>query len=855
MPMPSSSLEQETRVSILPNGLTVLVHQDQRFPLVSVRLFVRAGSAQEPPELAGISHMVEHMVFKGSAGRGRKAARIEGAGGEINAATGFDATTFLVDVPDQSWVEALEVLRDMVFASAMDTADLESERLVVLSELDQGQDQPERMLFQAVQHAMWENTPYGRPVIGFRETVQNIRRQDVLEFIRKRYQPGAMLLVLCGNVGHAEALDQAWKIFGDLANNELLDHTQSLSVPAMTAGPRLVVEQGPWRKVHFALALPIPGLGSAHCAGLDVLAHMLGGDRTSMLYRILKHELGIVDGISASAMSLEQAGLFMIKAHLDPENIRLLWDRLISLLAGLGSRDFSPRALQRAKLNLEDGLFQARETISGLASKLGYFQFHELSVTAEQRYVHLVRGLEASHLDELIAEHIRPEGLACVLFTPDSDALDHEAMGSELRSRWTAGRGDGFRRDRPKSGEREIIQLAPGRTLALLPDDSLPYTALQMTWTGGDLLLAPEEQGLSELTARVWTKGTKSMDSAKIQDFLADRAARLGAGSGLEKFALSAHFPSRFGSEVLSLVLELIQAPAWASEELERAVKEQVAAIVRSEDHPVGLAFRRIFPFLFPGHPYGYQRSGDPQQLTGFTREQVAGFWKGQKHRPWVLSVCGDYDRQEIMDLARTVAAAGETPAIRHPAPQWGEVREMDLNLADRSQAHVFVVFPAPGLVHEHTAGLRVLREVLAGQSGVLFQDLRDAQGLAYAVSAFLWQDGLTGFLALYIGTAPDRVDAALSGFQSAVRELGQNRLSVSHLSRARNLLWGDYHRDRQPLMARAHEISDALSRGLDPDHELHVLEQARQIDARGIKDLVNAYLQWDKAYLLRVLP
>ena len=847
-----------TQVTVLPNGLTVLVHEDSRFPLAAIRLFVRAGSAHEQPEQAGISHMLEHMVFKGTAtrGPGEAAAQIEGIGGELNAATGFDSTMYIMDVPDDHWVLALEVLQDMIFQAAVDPGELESERQVILAELDQGRDQPHRLLFQTVQKHIWPGTPYERPIIGTPETVRRINRQDLLDYVRSRYQPAAMLLVVCGNVRQEKVLEQAERLFGDLSNHGTFQPPAPLP-PRQAARPVLAVEQGPWRKAHFALTLPIPGLASPGSVGLDVLAHMLGGDRTSLLYRTFKHEAGIVDSISASATSLEQAGVLYIQAQLDPENVERLWQGLVSLLAGLDMDAFASGALERAKLNMEDSLFQAKETLSGLASKLGYFQFHEQSFLAEQLYLHQVRHMDSAQLGALITRHVRPEGLVAVVYTPIPQDLDQETMLSVLHKYWPwAAEETGVLppRDQDAAG-REIIHLGPGRFLALLPDASLPYTALHMTWEGGDLLLSPDEQGLSELTARVWTKGTARKNAVEIQDFLADRATRVAAGAGLEQFFLSAQFPSRFSSEILPFLLELLREPSWTQEELERAKREQTASIVRSEDHPVGLAFRRVFPFLFSSHPYGYQRAGDPERISAYTREQVAGFWERQKTNPWVLSVSGDFDRQEILRLAEGIALAEPQPRSALPAPEWGLEKKKILPLADRNQAHVFVIFPVPGQNHPESAGLKVLREILAGQSGALFQDLRDAQGLAYSVSAFLWQNTLAGFLALYIATAPDRVDEALTGFRTVVRRLAEAPFPGQELDRAGNLLWGDYHRNRQPLMARAHEISDALSRGLDPDHQLHILEQARKITSEELSDTVRTYLQWDKAYILKVTP
>ncbi|HCO11724.1 MAG TPA: peptidase M16, partial [Desulfonauticus sp.] len=152
---------------VLPNGLKVLVQEDNRFPLVSVRLFVRTGSAYEDPKQAGISHLLEHMVFKGTEKRktGEIAEAIESKGGYLNAATSFDYTVYVMDMPAKHWELALEVLEDMIFHSRFDEQELEKEKNVVLAELERGEDNPGQKLFKTIQAKLFQGSPYARPII------------------------------------------------------------------------------------------------------------------------------------------------------------------------------------------------------------------------------------------------------------------------------------------------------------------------------------------------------------------------------------------------------------------------------------------------------------------------------------------------------------------------------------------------------------------------------------------------------------------------------------------------------------------------------------------------------------------
>ena len=183
------------RVVKLPNGLTVMTVEDNRFPLVAVRLFVHAGSGYETPGQAGLSHLLEHMVFKSTEKRpaGQVASDIEGAGGELNASTSFDGTTYRVDLPAERWKLGLDVIKDMIFGAKFDPAELDSERQVVLSELARGRDNPDNRLFQITQAMAWPGLAYGWPIIGFPETVSAFSAKDLRDYVRERYQPQGML--------------------------------------------------------------------------------------------------------------------------------------------------------------------------------------------------------------------------------------------------------------------------------------------------------------------------------------------------------------------------------------------------------------------------------------------------------------------------------------------------------------------------------------------------------------------------------------------------------------------------------------------------------------------------------------
>jgi zinc protease len=850
--------EGEPWVARLPNGLTVLVMKDERFPLASVRLYVRAGSAYEKPSEAGVSHVLEHMVFKGTEkrGPGEIAEAVESVGGSLNAATSFDYTVYFVDVPAEHWKLGFDVVEDMAFHQTIDAQELETEKQVVLSELERGEDSPSRRLFKTMQELVWPDTSYAWPIIGTRETVSALTRQDLIDYVNRLYQPQSMLLVAVGDIDPAEAMREAEALFGDQVNDHAIEPVMPFPEPGKGDGPNVRIERGPWNKLYIGVAFPTAGRQSAKAVGLDVLAHLVGGDQTSLLYRTLKYERQLVDEISAYSMTLGRGGAFVVSAILDADRLEEYWSTLVATLRDIDAETFDDETIARTKLNIEDSLYQSKETISGLASKLGWFQFFHGGVEAEDAYVYRLRQVSRHQLGELAEAVFTPQAFNAAVLAPEGTEADSASLLDELTSRWPAEEDEVKAATAKMMDASETISLPGGHQLVLIPDTTLPYTALSIIWPGGDGLLEPDEQGLAELSARMLTRSTQEMDAPALREYLSGRAARLSANAGRDNFGLNAKFPTRFSGDMLPLIETILTDPAFADQELELAKKELIADLVRRTDQPLGLAFREIPPFLYPEGHYGYYHLGKPEQVREFGRETLVSYWERQWRRPFVLAVCGDFERSEIEALARSLAeAAPGTDDYLFVEPTLAESEALRLALPDRNQSHVMKLFPVPGQSHPDTAGLYLLRDILSGQSGLLFRELRDEQGLGYTVTAFDWQAPQTGFFALYIGTTPEQEDEALEGFAQIIDRLQGEPLPAEEIERAKNILLGDYYRDHQSLLSRAREASGLMARGFPRDYSRELIDAAMQLDAEDVMELARTYLRDEASYLVTVRP
>lgn len=859
----SAVAAEPPKVVVLPNGLTVMVIEDNRFPLVAERLFVHAGSGYETARQAGLSHLLEHMVFKSTQKRpaGQVASDVEGAGGELNASTSFDSTVYRVDLPADRWKLGLDVMQDMIFGAKFAPEELDSERQVVLSELARGKDNPDNRLFQTIQAMAWPGQAYGWPIIGFQKTVSGFSADDLRNYVRERYQPQSMLLVVVGKVRAADVVQEAKALFGAMQNDRQLTPPKPYVLPqAETARSEVRVEYGPWNKVRLQLAFPTPGLRAADEAGMEVLARLLAGDETGRLYRTFKYEKKLVDDVSCSSLTLERGGLFLISATLDADKLDTFWRELLGELAHLKGASFTDREIARVRLNIEDGLYQAKETLAGLAMKAGFFRFYGYDPDGETNYLRSVGLVDQKVLSRIIESTLRPERMLAAVLAPQPDAGKITVKGlTEVTAKtWPAPAASKSAaiQHAAATPAPEVVDLGSGHKLALLPDKTLPYVSVSLVYNGGDALLPKTRQGLAELTANSLTTGTAKLSATALEDYLSDRAAMLSASSGRDSFSVSSKFPTRFQKDLYALLGDMLLAPALLPAEVDREVADQLAAIKDKQDQPMGLAFRKLFPFLFADSAYGYMRLGEADTVRKFTAKDVAAFWNAQRAMPWVLAVCGDFDPAQVHALAdRLAQASGSAKAFAFPPSKWGGKHEDTVTLAGRNQSHVFMVFPVPGLTSPDSPGLELLNEVLAGQSGLLFSRLRDGESLGYSVTSFLWQADNVGFMAFYIGTSPDKDAAALDGFRRIATELRDTALPDELMRRAKNVMTGDYYRERQSLGSRSDEAATALARGLPMEHDRQVVEAAQSLSPDDLRALARKYLRPEAAYVFKVEP
>ena len=358
----------------LPNGLEVILLENHRAPVVSMLVWIKAGSAVEQEGEYGLAHLMEHMVFKGTPtrGPGEIPREIEGAGGQTNAYTSFDQTVYYIDMAGRFMDRGLDVLADMVFNPALDPVEFEREKEVVIEEINRGMDIPAQRLSKALFQTAYLVHPYGRPVIGFSESVRAMTPENARAFHQRWYRPGNAILVVAGDFETSAIRKMIAENFGSIPAGDVIEDHRPVEPPQFQA--RAFVLNGDVQTARLDLAFHIPSVNHPDTKALDLLAVILGEGRTARFYQQIKRKKEIVNEIYASAYTPRDPGLFFIDAALATEQVPAAIQAVLDEIDQTAREPVDPDELARARLKIKAEFIRSRATMSGEARVAANFQ-------------------------------------------------------------------------------------------------------------------------------------------------------------------------------------------------------------------------------------------------------------------------------------------------------------------------------------------------------------------------------------------------------------------------------------------------------------------------------------------------
>ncbi|MDF1613978.1 M16 family metallopeptidase [Desulfurivibrio dismutans] len=844
--------------SQLDNGLTVITRETPGTGVATVQIWVEAGSVYERSHEAGITHFIEHMIFKGtpSRGPGEVAGAIEAVGGRINAYTSFEHTVYHATLDARHWGAAMEVLADAVLNSLFDPEELEREKPVIHEEIRMRRDRPELHLFQEMMAHAYQVHPYRLPISGTEESVAAISRDDILAYLERHYHPDNFTVVVVGDVRAAQVLEKSRRLFGNLPRREATDERDLPQEPPPTEF-RFFQEEQSINQTHLALAFPIPAFKHPDTAALNVLSQILGPGEASRLNERLRHELGLVYQIDTSMFSSRDPGIFRIGAVLDADNSREVIKEAMAEILALQHSPVSDEELDRARRNLEADFVFNLERAEGMARVLGSFELLT-GDPREHEYLERLRGVEAEDIMRVAATYFKPPRLTAGILAPEGSDINLEprelaAMlgqaGTLAKDRHPATAGDSTL---PPHTHR--FRLDNGITLLIREQRDVPTVAVRAVFPGGLRGETPLTNGAFTFISELLPRGAGDLDFRRLARTVADMAAEIDGFSGRNTFGLKGDFLARFFDQGLIIMRDILLTPAFAPDEAEKVRAELLANLRRQEDSLSSVAFREFNRSLFHGHPYALNTLGSTGTIQSLTADDLRKIYR-QHARPnqLVLSVVGDVDADGVKnqveelfgDWAATAAAdQGAAAVVETLLPPEPPVRPEIVNLTrDREQVHIIIGFLGTTITDRDRYALEILDQVLSGQSGRLFTELRDRRSLAYSLSSFSLLGTDTGSFGVYIGTSPEHREEAIKELWAQLYRVLSEPISDIELERARNVLIGNYRLGLQTNGAQAMEMALNETYELGLDFATHYPRRLEATSAEEVLAAARRYL------------
>lgn len=813
---------QGVRRVLLENGMTVLLKEDRSAPMAAIQFWVGAGSIHEDGQLGGgLSHYLEHMIFKGTATRGpaQISQEIADAGGDINAYTSNDRTVFHTTLPAARWLVGLDVLADAVFHPAFPEDEWAREREVILREVDMGEDDPGRVMGRLTWETAFRVHPYRVPVIGWRDILTTMNRADLVAYHRKHYSPDNMILSVAGDL----PLDEM-----EAAIRERLDRIprtprEPVLIPAEPPqlAERTGRKTGPYEVTRITWVFHATDLADADTPALDVLASATGSGRSSLLVKRLREERQIVLDVDAWSYTPKNPGLFGISVECEPEKETEVIAALREEVARWQAEPFDLAQIERARREVLVGSIQQLASMDGQASAMASGEFYAGDPRHTEVYLENVRRVTPDDLARVARQYLRPENGSWAILAPEGEAPSAPVRGEAADL---------------------LIQprtLANGLRLIVREDSRLPMAYVSVVIGGGLLAETEGQAGISQLTADLLTRGTSLHTAAELAELLETRAISLSTYSGRNSYGLSASGLSEDLPLMLETIAECLLDSQFPADELEKQRALQLAALRRELERPMTHAQQMVRNAFFPGHPYRFSVQGDPNTVAALSREAIqAHHRKLLGTSNLVLAVFGDVKADSVRELVEKHFASLPSMA----APQWPALPPAPpapLHTEKRLPFKQTVLVRAwPGIVagDPREDSVSVLMDSLSGLSSDLFIEVRDKRGLAYFAGATHFSGPVGGLFQIYAGTTEEGRAEVETQIQNQVDRLRRDGLRPEEFSRAIEQLLAEQARARQNNGGLAQQCALDELLGLGYRHSLDTAERLKQLSPEMVR-------------------
>jgi zinc protease len=827
---------------VLDNGMILLIKEDHSAPVAAVQIWVGSGAVHEEEFLgSGLSHFVEHMIFKGTPTRtpGDIMKQATDAGGKINAYTAQDRTVFHITLPAKRWATGLDILGDAVMHATFPADEWQREQQVILREIAMGRDSPEHILWYALYETAFRAHPYRVPVIGYEPVFKARTHAELVNYFHSHYVANNMLTVIVGDVDAAEVEAQVRKTFTGFERRAA--KPVFLPPEPLQLAARTLTKTGDFNVGRLALAWHTVSLNHPDAPVLHLLSVIVGQGRSSRLVAGLKEQRKLVFDIEAFSECPQDPGLFGVFAKFEPAKEQEVVAALRAEAAVWRAGKFSATEIDKARRMVIVGELNSLQTMDGQAASIAQGEFYAGTPHFNEQYLRRLSTVTAAELHAVAGRYLTDENSTLVVLLPKTAAAAAQPAATAALVKEPAKLGD-----------------IHGVPVLIHEDHRIPMLYLCAVTKGGMLTETEGDNGITQMATELLTRGTARRSAAEIARETEQLGASLGSFAGRNSFGLQASGLVKDADKLVDLFSDCLLHATCPPDEIEKQREIQLAAIVQEREKPIFIAEEALRQTLFPQHPYRLNVQGTEASVKQLQQGALLAYLRRHLVQGnLTLAVFGDVTPETARVLAERMlqgVPAGDTPlgtvaAARPQLPARRSTRE------PREQAIVLMGFPGVAVNDPREDGLALLEEILSGLSSDLGAEIREKRGLVYYVGASNRPGLVPGHFFLYAGTREDQAAEVERLMAEQLQRLATAGPRPDELARAREQLVSESMMSRQHNEGLAQTCALNELYGLGFDHSLNIEQRLGVWNIAKLQQLAADFFHADRCVVSQVFP
>lgn len=834
----------------LDNGQTVVVQEVKNNPIVTIDTWIKTGSIDEEDSNNGVAHFLEHLFFKGTKTHepGEFDKILETKGAITNAATSKDFTHYYITIPSKDFDLAMDLHGDMILHPLIPRKEMEKERKVVLEEISKDLNSPTKIMQDNLNSMLYTTHPYKRKVIGRSDVIETITRDQVLSFYNKNYSPSNMVTVIIGDVDANHAIEKTKEAF----NAEYKKQTKTIyTKEAPLTKQQKKVEYLDTESGYMVIGFRGTPIDDKDSYALDVLATILGDGRSSVLNQVLKEKKRIAFSVDAGNSTFRDDGIFYISANYEPTKCKIVQDTIFNEIEKIQKNGVTDDQLKLAKNIIERSTYYSRESITNIATEIGYTMALTNDIKFYDTYLDNIKNVSKEDVKKVAEKYLGINRSAVSIVLPKSAkevpvaSLTQQAPATaELVS---------------ENAQTQKYKLSDGATMLYTPNNVNDIIAISIYAKGGQL--AEQKAGTANLTATAMMRGTKNYTSLELSQVLEDNGIKIQSSASADAFAINVLTTKDEYDKTLELLNEVVNNATFEDYEIDKVKTEKLNTIKRNKDVPLQRAIEEYRDLIYQNSPYSISSKILEKNIPNITKEDIINYYNSIfAPKNLVISINGNIDKDKtIQDLNNIFKPKENTKNFdfaqyNSKIPTVTTPRQTIQKVPTTETAWILLGWQTNGVLNEKDyATLQVIDSLLgSGMSSRLFKDLREQEGLAYQLGSGYSPNVLRGSFLLYIGTNPQTLDKAKSGLFAEITRLKTEYVGDKELQDAKEKLLGNYVIGLETNLDKASNIGwyEASTRGYEFKDKYEKL--INSVTDSDIIEIANKYFTDD--YILSIV-